>query len=154
MESKLKSLKIIPVILFLIFSIFIISCSREKIKSENNTDNNSAHENPFLSEKFRKVGWINNSRYRAVVHIQTYDQCMKNSAQYVKEYLQMRALRTIQNELNTGQSRDAVIQINNLIKNNGIILRPDLQCKEINIYYFDIVKDSLQKDFQNIKTLR
>jgi len=132
-----------------------MSCSKNKIKDDKQIKNNNSYENGTLfSEQFRKTGWINSTRYRAVVHIQTYEQCIKNSPEYVREYLEIRALRCIQNELDTGLSREAAIQINNLIKKHGIILRPDLQCKEINIYYFDITKENLQIDFDNIKTLK
>ncbi len=151
----MKSLNYITLLLLLLLSFFILPCSKDKIKNDNIiTDNHSDEKNSLYSERFRKVGWINSTRYRAVVHIQTYEQCMKNSPEYVREYLESRALRNIQNELDTGFSRSAAIQITNLIKNHGIVMRPDQQCKEINIYYFDITKENLQKDFQNIRTLK
>jgi hypothetical protein len=155
LEKFLKLLNYITLLLLLLLSFFILQCSKDEIRDNNSiNDNHSGEENPLFSERFRKVGWINSNRYRAVVHIQTYEQCIKNRPEYLREYLEARALRNIQNELDTGLSRSAAIQITILIKNNGIIMRPDLQCKEINIYYFDIAKENLLKDFQNIRTLK
>lgn len=155
METKLKPLKIYTFILFILLSVATLPCSKEKIKNNKSLKNNNPEtENFFFSEEFRKVGWINNCRYRAVIHIQTYEQCKDTPQEQVRELLEMRALRNVQNELKTGLSREASIHILNLIKDYGVLLRPELECGEINIYYFDIYKDNLRNDFKNIQSIK
>lgn len=155
MENKLKPLKIYSLLLFIILSVILLPCSKKEIKDDQSLKSNSSKsENPLFTEKFRKIGWINNSRYRAVIHIQTYEKCKNTSQEEICEYLEMRALRNLQHELKTGLSREATIQILNLIKDHGSILRPELQCGEINVYYFDITRENLKSVFKNIQSIK
>lgn len=142
-------------VLFILLIIATFACSKKKVKDVDTAkpENNNNGEYLF-SEKFKKTGWINSSRYRAVVHILTYDQCVSEQKEILKDNLEMRAFRNIRNELGTTGSREADVHILNLIKNNGIILRPDLKCGEINIYYFDINKKNLTNDFKYIQSLK
>jgi len=141
--------------LLIILVIITLSCSKKKVRDDDAVkhENNSKGEYLF-SEKFKKLGWINSSRYRAVIHILTYEQCVAEQKEILKDNLEMRAFRNIRNELGTAGSREADVHILNLVKNNGIILRPDLKCGEINIYYFDINKKNLANDFKYIQSLK
>ena len=135
--------------------LLAISCTRDKVKDDNagKQDNKNNGESIF-AEKFKKTGWINNNRYRAVIHIFTYEQCISTRSEIIKDDLEIRAFRNIRNELGKSGSREADVHILNLIKNHGIILRPDLTCGEINIYYFDINKKNLINDFKYIQSLK
>ncbi len=155
MENKLKPLKLYAFILIIVLTVATLPCSKKEtkdIQSPKSTFSESG--NPLFSEKFKKVGWINNSRYRAVIHIQTYEKCKNTSHEELCEHLEMIALRNIQHELKTGLSREASIQILNLIKDHGIILKPESKCSEINICYLDIVKENLKSVFRNIQSIK
>lgn len=155
MENKLKPLKLYAFILFIIITALTLPCSKQETKETQSPKSTfSESENPLFSEKFKKVGWINNSRYRAVIHIQTYEKCKNTSHEELCEYLEMIALRNIQHELKTGLSREASIQILNLIKDHGVILQPESECGEINICYLDIVKENLKSVFRNIQSIK
>ncbi len=155
MEKKLKPLKIYAFILFIILTVVTLPCSKKETKDDQPHKSSSLKsENPLFAEKFKKVGWIDNSRYRAVIHIQTFEKCKNTSHDELCEYLEMIALRNIQHELQTGLSREASIQILNLIKDHGVILKPEPECGETNICYLDIVKENLKSVFKNIQSIK
>jgi len=135
--------------------LLAISCTRDKVKDDSaGKQENKNNGESIFSEKFKKTGWINSNRYRAVIHIFTYEQCISTRSEIIKDDLEIRAFRNIRNELGKSGSREADVHILNLIKNHGIILRPDLTCGEINIYYFDINKKNLKNDFKSIQSLK
>jgi len=152
----LKLIKSGSALVFTALILMALSCSQKKVKDHSavQPENNSSNGENLFSEKFKRTGWINSTRYRAVIHILTYDQCISYEKEILKDNLEMRAFRNLRNELGTAGSREADVQILNLIKNNGIILRPDLTCTDINIYYFDINKKNLTNDFKYIQSLK
>ncbi len=141
-------------LLFTALILIALACSQKKVKDHSAVNPHNNNGENLFSEKFKRTGWINNSRYRAVIHILTYDQCISHEKEILKDSLEMRAFRNLRNELGTAGSREADVHILNLIKNNGIVLRPDLTCTEINIYYFDINKKNLTNDFKYIQSLK
>lgn len=107
-----------------------------------------------LSESYKKTGWIDDSRYRAVVFILTLEECRINSTAEIEERVRFEAFKQLQKELNPSFSRNATAQIKNLMENHGSVIAAGRSCIESNVYFFDLEKKDLKADFINIKNLK
>lgn len=107
-----------------------------------------------LSESYKKTGWIDDSRYRAVVFILTLEECTSNSAGEIEERVKFEAFKQLQKELNPSYGRNATVQIRNLMDKHGKVIAAGQSCIESNVYFFDLEKSDLRTDFINIKNLK
>lgn len=131
-----------------LFLFFIQGCRTD---SGNKPGNNVLNGNNGYSESFRKTGWINDNRFRAVVYIITEDECRKSTETEIEERIRFEAIKNLQRDLSPDFNRNASIQIKNLAEKNGKIVKADKGCVEKNIFFYDIEKDGLRSDFEKIK---
>jgi len=146
---------------FLIISILACSTdSNEKIEANNlpkitsqdsTGDINKKNE---LYESFRKIGWIKEDRYRALVFIITSDECHNSSIADIESRIKLAAYNSLQKELNPSSNRNASIQINKLIDSYGKMKQVDKNCNSENIFFYDIIKNDLKSDFEKIKNTK
>lgn len=135
-------------LILLIFSIQ--NCSTKPVKKpENNNSNGNGY-----NESFRKIGWIAENQYRSVIFIITEDECRNSSEAELREKIQFESYKNLQKELNPAFNRNASIQIKNLIENSGKLVKTSEECRETNIFFFDIEKRDLKSDFEKIKNLK
>lgn len=120
----------------------------------NNNSINSSNDNVGIDETFKHTGWINDTRYRSVIYILTYEECKTSSKDQIEEKIKYEALKNIQRELNITSSRNQSVKIKNLIENYGVMIPDVIKCDKNNIFYFDIQKNNLQIEFQNIKNMK
>ncbi len=143
-----------------IFSVFLIVISITTIQfcSKKQKDDKVAIpqivEQKNLSESYKKTGWIEDDRYRAVVYIITREECQVNKSEDIEEKIKLEALKQLQKDLNPSYSRNASAQIRNLIDKYGSVIAAGQSCIDSNVYFFDIVKKDLKTDFINIKNLK
>lgn len=107
-----------------------------------------------LSESYRKTGWIDESKYRAVVYIITREECQNNTVSDIEERIRLEAFKQLQKEFNPAFSRNATVQIKNLIDKHGRVIAAGQSCIDSNVYFFDLEKRDLKTDFINIKNLK
>lgn len=107
-----------------------------------------------LSESYKKTGWINDSRYRAVVFILTLEECKTNSADEIDERVKFEAFKQLQKEFNPSFSRNATVQIKSLMDRHGKVIAAGQSCIESNVYFYDLEKKELRTDFINIQNLK
>lgn len=137
-------------LILLVLSSVIHNCKSDPSKKTEtlNTNNNG------YNESFRKTGWINETKYRAVIYIITNDECKKSSLAEIEEKIKFEAYKNLQNELNPSFNRNASIQIKALADNSGKMIKIEKDCTESNIYFYDIEKNDLKSDFEKIKNLK
>ena len=135
-------------LILLIFSIQ--NCSTKPVKK---AENNNSNQNGY-NESFRKIGWIAENQYRSVIFIITEDECRNSSEAELREKIQFESYKNLQKELNPAFNRNASIQIKNLIENSGKLIKTNEECRETNIFFFDIEKRDLKADFEKIKNLK
>lgn len=133
--------------------ITITYCSRDKIKN-NSPDKERTDNGNSINESFRDTGWISDTRYRAVIYIITYEECKTSSKEEIKERIKFEAIKQLQKALNVTFSRNQLSRVNCLLDNYGILIPDDIKCSENNIFYFDIEKNDLSIEFDNIKNLK
>ena len=107
-----------------------------------------------LLESYRKTGWITEEKYRAVVFIITNDECLNTPGPEIEERIKLEAYKQLQKELNPSFSRNASVQIKNIIDRHGSVITAGQSCIESNVYFFDIEKKDLKREFVNIKNLK
>lgn len=147
-----RIINIIPLCLILASMLITQSCVKkqtiEKPPVPVITEQNS------LSESYRKTGWIDEARYRAVVYIITREECQNNPDSDIEEKIRLEAFKQLQKELNPAFSRNATVQIKNLIDKHGRVIAAGQSCIDSNVYFFDLEKRDLRTDFINIKNLK
>ncbi len=143
----------------IIFSLIVFTflfCGKEILKTDtDNTDkDNNNKKSDIFKEDFKQTGWISETRYRAVIYIFTFDECRSSTREQIEEKIKFEAIKQLQYELNGTINRNRYPKIKNLVDNYGI-LKPDvIECSENNIFYFDIEKNDLKLEFQNIKNIK
>lgn len=146
MKAKYVLLSL-PIILFL---FLIQNCSTNTSKI---TDNSNSKDNGY-NETFHKTGWITDTRYRSVIFIITDDECKNSSAADIEEKIKFQSYKHLQKEFNPSYTRNASIQIKNLVENAGILVKLDKGCAKSNVYFYDIEKNELKADFEKIQNLK
>jgi len=136
------------VLILLIFTIQ--SCLTDSTKK---TVIKNGNQNGY-NESFRKTGWINESKYRALIFIITDDECKNSSSVEIEEKIKFESFKNLQKELNPTFNRNVSPQIKNLADNFGKIIKIEKECVEGNIYFFDLEKKDLKSDFEKIKNLK
>jgi hypothetical protein len=126
------------------------SCSTKPVKKP---DINSSNQNGY-NESFRKIGWMTENKYRSVIFIITEDECKNSSRSELDEKIKFESYKHLQKELNPAFNRNASVQIKNLIENSGKLVKISEECRESNIFFFDIEKKDLKSDFEKIKNLK
>lgn len=122
--------------------------------SQKKPENNITNGEKGLNESFRKTGWITENKYRAVIFVISADECKSSSLSDIEEKIKLEAYKNLQKELNPSFNRNAVIQIKYLADNYGRMMTSDKECVDGNIYYYDLEKFDLKKDFDKIKNLK
>ncbi|HOP30779.1 MAG TPA: hypothetical protein P5120_10275 [Spirochaetota bacterium] len=138
---------------FAVSALFTVQFCMKKQTVEN-SKLPSIIEQKDLSESYKKTGWINDSKYRAVVFILTLEECKSNSAGEIEERVKFEAFKQLQKELNPSFGRNATVQIKNLMNKHGRVIAAGQSCIESNVYFFDLEKKELRTDFINIKNLK
>ena len=144
-------------IFFLVLSTLkCLTDSKKKIEANNSPlisqdstrDINGQDE---LDESFRKVGWIKEDKYRALVFIITKDECNNSPISDIETKIKLAAYNNLQKELNPSANRNASIQTKKLIDNFGKMIQLDKDCNSENIFFYDIIKKDLKSDFEKIR---
>ncbi len=148
----MKFFKILAVITAAALSVFLF-CSKEVTKN-NNTENNYGNGNNGYNETFKKTGWISDTKYRAIIYILTYEECKASTKEQIEEKIKNEALRHLQSEMNITFNHNQTAKTRNLLDNFGFMSPNDINCSENNIFYFDIEKNNLRLEFQNIKNTK
>ncbi len=107
-----------------------------------------------LSESYRKTGWIEDGKYRTGVYILTIEEYSTSKNSEIDERIRLEAFKHLQKELNPTFNRNTSVQIKNLMDKYGTVIPGGKSCTDIKIYFFDIEKEDLRKDFLNIKNIR
>lgn len=107
-----------------------------------------------LSESYRKTGWLEEDRYRAVVYVITREECQSNPGNEIEEKVKLEAFKQLQKELNPAFNRNASVQVKSLIDKYGKVITAGQSCIDSNVYFFDVEKKDLKTDFINIKNLK
>lgn len=131
----------------------IVYCGKEVTKN-NNSDNNGNAVNNGYNETFKKIGWISESKYRAVIYILTYEECNASTKEQIEEKIKYEALKHLQSEMDITFNHNQNAKARNLLDNFGLMIPDDIKCTENNIFYFDIEKNNLRLEFQNIKNTK
>ncbi len=137
----------------ILIAFSIQNCLTDSQKKPEDNIAKSQNENGY-HETFLKTGWIKDNKYRAVVFIITNDECKNSSRQVIEEKIKYEAFRNLQKELNSTMSRNASNQIKTLIDSSGKMKKPEVECVESNIYFYDLEKNDLKSDFEKIKNLK
>lgn len=148
----MKFLKILAVITAAALCAFLF-CSKEVTKN-NDTENNYGNGNNGYNETFKKTGWISDTKYRAIIYILTYEECKASTKEQIEEKIKNEALRHLQSEMNITFNHNQTAKTRNLLDNFGFMSPNDINCSENNIFYFDIEKNNLRLEFQNIKNTK
>jgi len=122
--------------------------SQKKIKNNNKNGGNG------FNESFRQTGWISDKKYRAVVFILTDEESKNSSAAEIEERIKFEAYKNLQKELNPSFNRNASNQIKNLADNFGKMIKTKKVSADSNMYFYDIEKNELKTDFDEIKNLK
>lgn len=128
-------------------------CSKE-ITKKNTPENNGNTGNNGYNETFKKTGWISDTKYRAVIYILTYEECIASTKDQIEDKIKYEALKHLQGEMNTTFNHNQTAKARNLLDNYGLMSPNDIKCTENNIFYFDIDKKDLKLEFQNIKNTK
>ena len=147
-------------LLFLI--VFALNCSTdENIKTndsplirQDSISTSSVKVNNDVHESFRKVGWIKEDRYRALVFIITRDECYNSPRSDIEAKIKLAAYNSLQHELNPSLNRNAAVQIKKMVDDFGEVIQVDKDCRSENIFLCDIVKNDLKSDFEKIKNTK
>ncbi|HOP63124.1 MAG TPA: hypothetical protein PK358_10935 [Spirochaetota bacterium] len=107
-----------------------------------------------LSESYKKTGWLDEGRYRAVVYIITLEECKNSPENEIHERIKLEAYKHLHKELNPAFNRNASVKIKSLIEKYGRVIAAGKSCIESNIYFFDLEKNDLKADFINIKNIK
>jgi hypothetical protein len=143
--------KYVTIFSALILLIFLVqNCSTKPVKKT--AADNSNHNG--YNESYRKIGWITENKYRSVIFIITEDECKNSSRSELDEKIKFESYKNLQKELNPAFNRNASVQIKNLIENSGKLVKISEECRESNIFFFDIEKKDLKSDFEKIKNLK
>lgn len=148
-----KSLINIVSVLTIVLTIATVQYCTKKQKDDKVTLP-QVIEQKDLSESYKKTGWIEEDRYRAVVYIITREECQVNKVSDIEEKIKLEALKQLQKELNPSYNRNASVQIRNLLDKYGNVIAAGQSCIDSNVYFFDVVKKDLKTDFINIKNLK
>ncbi|GEM_PF-656478 len=140
-------------ICFIISALLTVPFCMKKQTVEN-SKLPSVIEQKGLSESYKKTGWIDDSRYRAVVFILTLEECRGSSAGEIEERVKFEAFKQLQKELNPSFGRNATVQIKSLMDKHGKVIAAGQSCIDSNVYFFDLEKRELRTDFINIKNLK
>ncbi len=148
----MKLLRKFTVLTAIIFCAFLY-CSKDVTKKNIRDDKGSTGNNGH-NETFKKTGWINDTKYRAVIYILTYEECNASSKDQIEEKIKYEALKHLQSEIGTTFNRNQNAKARNLLDNYGLMSPNDFKCIENNIFYFDIEKKDLRLELQNIKNTK
>ena len=107
-----------------------------------------------INESFRKIGWIKDNKYRALVFIITPDECRNSSMSDIKAKLELAAFTSLNKELNPTANRNASAQIKKMIDSFGEMKQVDKNCNSENIFFYDIVKKDLKSEFEKIRNTK
>jgi len=152
MKKQRRFINIITLCLALLSFLFAQFCAKKQTVEKTTLP--AVIEQKQLSESYKKTGWIDDTRYRAVVFILTLEECKTNSAGEIEERIKFEAFKQLQKELNPSFGRNATVQIKNLMNKCGKVTAAGQSCIESNVYFYDLEKNDLRTDFINIKNLK
>ena len=147
-----KALLTYIIIIFAV--IFTINYCGKKNTKLTPDDKEKPDNESILNETFKDTGWLSETRYRAVIYILTYEECRASTRDQIEEKIKFEAVRHLQKSLNITFSRNQLNRVKNLLDNYGILIPDEIKCSENNIFYFDIEKEDLSIEFNNIKNLK
>ena len=139
-------------VLFSILTFFY--CGSEAKKDVTDEGRNGKDAGNGYIETYKKTGWISENRYRAVVYILTLEECKNSTREQILEKMKFEAERRLQMEAGITFNRNQHARIKNLLDNYGEMTPDVIDCKENNIFYFDIEKENLQMDLNNIRNTK
>ena len=141
-------------IILILAVILTINYCGKKITKKTPDDKHTSENENIINETFKDTGWMSETRYRAVIFILTYEECRASTRDQIEEKIKFEAVRHLQKSLNVTFSRNQLARVKNLLDNYGILLPDEIKCSENNIFYFDIEKNDLSIEFNNIKNLK
>jgi hypothetical protein len=145
-------INIVPLCFIILLLLTVQFCIKKQ--TVENTNLPVVIDQKNLAESYKKTGWLDDTRYRAVVFIFTLEECRSNSVSEIEERVKFEAFKQLQKELNPSYSRNATVQIKGLMDKHGRIIAAGQSCIESNVYFFDLEKKDLRTDFINIKNIK
>ncbi|NLV68014.1 MAG: hypothetical protein GXY14_10120 [Spirochaetes bacterium] len=146
----MKYFRFIPALAALVILSFLF-CGREVIK--NNPPDDDVKSNGY-NETFKKTGWISDTKYRAVIYILTYEECIASTREQIEEKIKYEAIKHLQSEMKIIFTRNQSAKASTLMENYGLMSPDEINCTENNIFFYDIEKKDLKLEFQNIKNTK
>jgi hypothetical protein len=136
-----------------------VSCTREKVKPNNNSNINNGGQDVPLSEldidkKFLAEGFITGDLYRVVI-------VSPQEAATDMDALKTRAMNRARVSLERSLSAESIesdrtvkTAILNLIERSGALVKKDIENSRYAVYYFDITRKNIKGYFKNISSQR
>lgn len=137
-------------LLLFVSQLSIVECMTEANRKIVNSNNSNVQ----IAQSFQKTGWITPVKYRSVVYILTDEECRNSTNAEIEEKIKYEAYKQLQKELNPTFNRNTSLQIKKLLDNFGKVEKLERDCYGSNIYFYDIEKNNLESDFQNIKNIK
>ncbi|HOQ12189.1 MAG: hypothetical protein BWY23_02033 [Spirochaetes bacterium ADurb.Bin218] len=139
--------------LFALFLIILLSpsCSKEQQKIDKKSQQLSHTE---LTELYKKTGWISDNTYRTGIYIITNEEFNSNSKDTIKEKIAIEAEKHLHRELNPSFNRNISARIKILMANNGKIIYAGESSMQSHVYIYEIEKNNLKKEFDDIKNMK
>ena len=146
----MKYFRFIPALAALVILSFLF-CGSDVIK--NNPPDDDVKSNGY-NETFKKTGWISDTKYRAVIYILTYEECIASTREQIEEKIKYEAIKHLQSEMKIIFTRNQSAKASTLMENYGLMSPDEINCTENNIFFYDIEKKDLKLEFQNIKNTK
>lgn len=142
------------VVLFSVLFLSTVAFQKCLTDPQKKIKNNIINTGNELNESFRKIGWIKDNKYRAVIFIITDDECKNSSLIEIEDRIKFEAYKHLQKELNPAFNRNASNQIKILADNFGKVIQTNQMCTDGKIYFYDLEKNDLKADFEKLKNLK
>jgi hypothetical protein len=132
----MKYFRFIPALaaILILWSLF---CARDITKT---TPSDNDVKSGGYNETFKKTGWISDTKYRAVIYILTYEECIASTREQIEEKIKYEAIKHLQNEMKITFNRNQSAKASALMENYGLMSPDKINCIENNIFFYDIEK--------------
>ncbi len=136
-------------------TIFLLlpACAKKDMTKERTNEESSSQNggNSTIKREYLKEGFIGDNLFRVII-ISTEEEC-RSGIEDVKDKSKKRAFVTLQKYIisnNVNMKMNTRAELLNLINEYGHFIKPQEECRENNIYYFEIRRDYIKDVIYNI----